>query len=148
MPGTVRQRFMQGLGATALGPMVTIMVQVIGVPVLLHSWGLKLYGEWLVLSAIPSYLAFSDIGFGNVAANDMTMRVATGDRRGALETFQSTWLLVSFTSLAVLLCFFAGACLLPIDRWLNLTSITPVETRTILLLLCTYSLLCLQADLI
>ena len=102
MSNRVRQRFIHGLGATALGPIVTILVQVIGVPIFLHAWGLKLYGEWLVLSAIPSYLAFSDVGFGNVAANDMTMRVASGDRRGALETFQSTWLFISFTSLTVL----------------------------------------------
>jgi O-antigen/teichoic acid export membrane protein len=148
MSNRVRQRFIHGLGATALGPIVTILVQVIGVPIFLHAWGLKLYGEWLVLSAIPSYLAFSDVGFGNVAANDMTMRVASGDRHGALETFQSTWLFISFTSLAVLLGFYAGAWFLPIGRWLNLNSITPAETRTILILLCTYAILCLQGDLL
>jgi len=148
MSTTVRKRFIHGLGATALGPIVTILVQVIGVPVFLHAWGLKLYGEWLVLSAIPSYLAFSDVGFGNVAANDMTMRVANGDRLGALETFQSTWLFISFTSLVVLCGFYAGAWFLPISRWLNLNSITPVETRTILILLCTYAILCLQGDLL
>jgi O-antigen/teichoic acid export membrane protein len=148
MSNRVRQRFIHGLGATALGPIVTILVQVIGVPIFLHAWGLKLYGEWLVLSAIPSYLAFSDVGFGNVAANDMTMRVASGDRHGALETFQSTWLFISFTSLTVLLGFYAGAWFLPIGRWLNLNSITPTETRTILILLCTYAILCLQGDLL
>jgi O-antigen/teichoic acid export membrane protein len=147
MTATVRQRFLHGFGATAIGPIVTILVQIIGVPVYLHSWGPKLYGEWLVLSAIPTYLAFSDVGFGNVAANDMTLRVARGDRPGALQTFQSTWLFISFTSLLVLLVFIAGIWLLPITRWLNLSSMTPAETRAILILLCTYALLSLQADL-
>lgn len=147
MTGTVRQRFVHGLGATVLGPIVTIIVQVIAVPVFLHSWGPKLYGEWLVLSAIPTYIAFSDVGFGNVAANDMTIRVAIGDRNGALETFQSTWLLISFTSLIVVLCFFAGAWTLPLTRWLNLSSLTLAATRTILTLLFVYALLSLQADL-
>src|SRR3984885_3900212 len=98
--GNVQRRILRGVGSTALGPLITIVVQVISVPVFLHSWGAKLYGEWLILSAIPTYLAFSDIGFGNVAANDMTMRVAAGDRDGALVTFQSTWLLISACSLA------------------------------------------------
>lgn len=147
MTGTVRQRFIHGLGATALGPIVTITVQVIAVPVFLHSWGAKLYGEWLVLSAIPTYIAFSDVGFGNVAANDMTMRVAMDDRKGALETFQSTWLLISITSLIVVLGFIVGAWTLPLTRWLNLSSTTPEATRAILIFLCAYALLSLQADL-
>jgi O-antigen/teichoic acid export membrane protein len=109
MTGTVRERFIRGFGATALGPLVTILAQVISVPVFLHFWGPKLYGEWLVLSAIPMYIGFSDVGFGNVAANDMTMRVSIGDRDGALKTFQSTWLLISFTSLLVVVCFTAGS---------------------------------------
>jgi O-antigen/teichoic acid export membrane protein len=148
MTGTVRERFIRGFGATALGPLVTILAQVISVPVFLHSWGPKLYGEWLVLSAIPSYIAFSDVGFGNVAANDMTMRVSRSDRNGALETFQSTWVLMSFTSLLVVLCFTVGAWTLPLNRWLNLSSITQAMTQEILTVFFIYSLFCLQADLI
>ena len=147
MTGTVRERFIRGFGATALGPLVTILAQVISVPVFLHSWGPTVYGEWLILSAIPTYIAFSDVGFGNVAANDMTMRVAKGDRNGALETFQSTWLLISFTSLLVVLCFIAGAWTLPLTRWLNLSSTTPAATRTTLIFMFAYALLSLQADL-
>ena len=147
MTGTVRERFIRGFGATALGPFITILAQVISVPVFLNSWGPKLYGEWLVLSAIPSYIAFSDVGFGNVAANDMTMKVSRSDRDGALETFQSTWVLMSFTSLLVVLCFTLGAWTLPLNRWLNLSSITHATTREILTVFFIYSLFCLQADL-
>jgi O-antigen/teichoic acid export membrane protein len=147
MSESIRQRFLHGFGATVLGPGITILFQVISVPIFLHSWGPKLYGEWLVLSAIPTYLAFSDMGFGNVAANDMTMRVAMGDRRGALGTFQSTWLLISLTSLFGLGCFVVGAWTLPLTRWLNLSSTTPKEARVVVILLCAYALLCIQADL-
>jgi O-antigen/teichoic acid export membrane protein len=99
------------------------------------------------LSAIPTYIAFSDIGFGNVAANDMTMRVAAGDRDGALVTFQSTWLFISMTSLLVVVCFMSGAWMMPLGHWLNLSSTTPQDARLILTMLCAYALLCLQADL-
>ena len=72
------RKISSGFGATAIGPMVTILAQIISVPVFLRSWGPRLYGEWLILSAIPTHIAFSDrSGFGNVAANDMTMRVAS-----------------------------------------------------------------------
>src|SRR5258708_39598444 len=97
--GTVRGRLIRGFGATALGPVVTAIVQIVSVPVFLHFWGGKLYGEWLIISAIPIYLALSDVGFATVACNDMTMRVAAGDRDGALETYQSTRALISLTAL-------------------------------------------------
>ena len=148
MPGiSTRKRFLRGLGATAIGPMVTILAQIVSVPVFLHSWGPKMYGEWLILSAIPTYIAFSDIGFGNVAANDMTMRVASGDRDGALVTFQSTWVFISITSLLVVVCVMAGVSIMPLGRWLNLSLTTPRDARVILAMLFIYALLSLQADL-
>jgi len=147
MNTSTRDRFLQGFGATSIGPVVTILAQLVSVPVFLHSWGPRLYGEWLILSAIPTYIAFSDVGFGNVAANDMTMRVASGDRDGALVTFQSTWVFISMTSLLVVVGFMSAAWTMPLTRWLNLSSTTPGDARMILTMLCVYSLLCLQADL-
>jgi O-antigen/teichoic acid export membrane protein len=147
MVGTVRERFIRGFGATALGPIVTILAQVISVPVFLHSWGPKVYGEWLVLTAIPTYIGFSDVGFGSVAGNDMTMRVAVGDRRGALEVFQSTWILMSVVSFLVVIGFIFGAWTLPLNGWLNISSITPTMTREILTAFFFYSFFSLQSDL-
>src|SRR5690606_32932144 len=71
-----------------------VIVQLVGVPVLLHAWGAQLYGEWLILFAIPAYLAMTDLGFSQSAGNDMTARVARGDRVGALAVFQSLTALV------------------------------------------------------
>src|SRR6266404_7530354 len=116
MAGTVRGRLIRGFGATALGPVVTTIVQIVSVPVFLHFWGVKLYGEWLIISAIPTYLALSDVGFGSVAANDMTIRVAAGDRDGALETYQSTRALISVTSVLAGIALLSVIWLLPVAR--------------------------------
>ena len=145
---TVRKRFLHGFAASSLGPAVTIVAQIVSVPIFLHAWGAKVYGEWLILSAIPTYIAFSDMGFGNVAANDMTMRVAAGDRPGALATFQSSWLLITACSLAAGAAFVAGARLLPLTRWLNLGAMGAGRAAMVLSLLSLYALLSLQADLI
>jgi O-antigen/teichoic acid export membrane protein len=145
--GTVRGRLIRGLGATALGPVVTAIVQIVSVPVFLHFWGVKLYGEWLILSAIPTYLALSDVGFGSVAANDMTMRVAAGDRDGALETYQSTRALISLTSVLAGIVLLSVIWFVPLARWLNLSSIPISESRITLSLLSVYALCSLQAGL-
>ncbi len=146
--GTVRGRLIRGLGATALGPVVTAIVQIVSVPVFLHFWGVKLYGEWLIISAIPTYLMLSDLGFGSVAGNDMTMRVAAGDRDGALETFQSTWVLITVTSLLLEMAMLGVIWFLPLTRWLNLSSIGGTDGRLVLSLLSADPLFTLQIGLI
>src|SRR5712664_841306 len=146
--GTVRGRLIRGFGATALSPVVSTIVQVVSVPLFLHFWGVKLYGEWLILSAIPTYLALSDMGFGSVAGNDMTMRVAAGDREGALETFQSTWAVMTGTSLLVVVTVLGVVWFLPVTRWLNLSSIDGAGVSLVLIVFSLYTLFILQTHLI
>jgi O-antigen/teichoic acid export membrane protein len=144
MPNPVRTRLLKGLGASALGPIVTIFVQLVSVPIFLHFWGAVLYGEWLILSAIPSYLALSDIGFGNVASSDMTMSVAAGQREAALETFQSAWILISSLSLAMMILLCAGAWFVPWSSWLKLSVIGDYGAAQIMVVFSAYVLLSLQ----
>jgi O-antigen/teichoic acid export membrane protein len=146
-PGTTSNlhgRLIRGLGASALGPVVTIIIQFISVPVFLHYWGAKLYGEWLILSAIPSYLALSDVGFGNVAASDMTMSVAAGQREAALDTFQSTWLLISVVSVVLLTLVCVAAWFVPWQLWMKLSVISNHGAALIIVVFSAYSLISLQ----
>jgi O-antigen/teichoic acid export membrane protein len=86
----VRSRVIRSLYATGFGQAVNVLIQLAGVPLFLHFWGVEMYGQWLILSAIPAYLSMSDFGFASVAANDMTMSVAQGRRDAAVKTFHST----------------------------------------------------------
>ena len=141
---TLKRRLIQSYGATVLGPIVTIFVQLINVPVMLRYWGAHLYGEWLLISTIPAYLLLTDLGFGSVAGSDMTMRVHADDREGAIETFQSTAALVLSISLALALLLYVVIFLLPIHRFLHLSSMSPRETQITLLFLCLNCLVILQ----
>lgn len=141
---TLRRRLIGTFGASALAPFITIFVQLVNVPVMLHSWGAHLYGEWLLISAIPSYLMLTDLGFGNAAGSDMTMRHNAGDTEGALEIFQSISLLVLGVSLVLGLILCLLVFLLPIHRLLHFSTMSPRETQIALLLLCANSLVCLQ----
>jgi O-antigen/teichoic acid export membrane protein len=119
-----RRRIVSGGGATTLAQLSSALAQIVIVPFFLKFWGVQLYGSWLVLTTVPAYFAMSDIGFATVAANDMTMRVARGDQDGALETFQSVWVLVTVVSLAVLIVLDVCVWWLPFERWLNASAIT------------------------
>jgi O-antigen/teichoic acid export membrane protein len=133
-------RLVRGVAATALGPLVSALVQLGGVPILLHSWGAARYGDWLVLSAVPSYLALSDLGFGNASGSDMTLRVAAGDRAGALRTFQSSWILVTVFSVFCLVVACAIAAWAPWATMLKLSTLSSHDASKILALLGCYVL--------
>jgi O-antigen/teichoic acid export membrane protein len=122
----------------ALSPIVTVFIQLVTVPVLLHVWGATKYGEWLVLSAIPSYLTFSDLGFGDASRSDMCMRVARNDREGALETFQSSWILLTVVSVVALLLASLITWWIPWQRWLHLPSLSNLDAAKIILVLGAY----------
>jgi O-antigen/teichoic acid export membrane protein len=143
-----RKRLVAGFWATALGSLVTLLVQVVSVPLFLHYWGSHLYGEWLIMSAVPMYLSVSDMGFGSVAGNDMAIRIAAQDHAGALETFQSTWVLVTVLSLAA--GVIAVCCILttPLVWWLQLHTLSPWDAHLSLIMLSFYSLGVLQASLL
>lgn len=148
MHSSVTGRLIRGFGASALGPLVTTAIQVISVPIFLHYWGTRLYGEWLILSAIPTYLVLSDFGFGNVASNDMTMQVGKGDRNTALETFQSAWLLTTCISLTVAAIAAPAVSLLPLAHWLHLTAMDGKQISLTLMLLVACVLFGFQANMI
>jgi len=94
MDGATQRRLLWSFLSSWVARLSSTIMQLVGVPVFLHFWSVPLYGNWIVLSAIPSYLSFSSVGFGSVAGNEMTMRVARADQTGALRVFQSCWWLI------------------------------------------------------
>src|SRR5581483_6658127 len=137
---TVRERLIAGTTAAGLGPLITAFIQLVSVPAFMRTWGAHTYGEWLLMSAVPTYLSVAD--------NDMAMRIAAGDRAGAVETFQSTWVLV--TSLSLFFAAVVSAILLtvPLAQYLNITSIPPTQVRLVIAFLSIYSLASLQSGML
>ncbi len=103
--GSLWSRIAKGTVAQGFSQVARIVMRFIEVPLLLHFWGAQMYGEWLILTAIPVYLAMTDIGFTNVARRDMAMLIARGDLQAALEVFQSIRLLIIMLSVGVFLIF-------------------------------------------
>src|SRR5450631_1903196 len=135
---SIRRRLLRGFGATSLSPVVAAIIQLGSVPLLLHVWGAAKYGDWLLLSAVPSYLTLSDLGFGDASGSDMSMRVAANDREGALQTFQSSWVLVTAMSIASFLLASLSVWWVPWQRWLKLFGVSSPQAATILLVLAAY----------
>jgi len=139
---------LKGTGAQIFGQAVLIFIRLAEVPLLLTFWGAQLYGEWLMLAAIPSYLVIGDVGFARAACRDMTMKSGAGDRQGALAVYQSTWLLLLTVSLVALLLAYGFAELVPLDKWLGFSVISTRDTKIVFLILVVYVVVGFQGGLL
>jgi O-antigen/teichoic acid export membrane protein len=141
-------RLLRGIGANAFSQVVTIGLQLGLVPVLATHWGMKLYGTWLMLFTIPSYLALGDFGFATAAGVDMTMKVARGDKDGALMTYHSAMTAITLVSTTILLIAVLICCLLP-TSWVTFDiPVGPAAIRLTLVLIVAYGLICLASSIL
>ncbi len=117
------KRLFKGVAADGVFQLSQMVIQFAAVPLLLYFWGVALYGEWLLITALPAFLAISDFGFTHVTARQMVMQVADGDQEGALATFQSSSILVGVTSGVIALAFFLLISLLPVAATFSISRI-------------------------
>lgn len=128
MDEKVQKRLLVGFATNIVSKASGTLIQLVQVPVMFHYWGQTMFGVWAILTGLPSYLSFSNIGFGTVAGNEMTMLMARGDRDGALRVFQSCWWLISLLMGLIGVLFCGALWLLPMARLLNLEGISEHDT--------------------
>lgn len=136
--GNRKSRILSGISANVFGQAITVGVQLAGVPLLLHYWGVQYYGEWLLLFTLPSYLGMSDFGLGTVATTEISMCVARQDFEKAGRVFRGAFFCVNAIGLAICSTFALSAWIFPYHNWLNLKQITPHELSIALTLLSGY----------
>jgi O-antigen/teichoic acid export membrane protein len=90
-----------------------IIIQLLLPPVLLVIWGPARYGEWLLITSIPMFLAIADFGFTDAASADMTMEIARDNREQTIVIFQSVLVMASVVVAA--LCLLFSVILIPSD---------------------------------
>lgn len=129
------KRIARGIAANGFAQLVTLLVTFVSVSFFYRFWGKDLYGEWVILSAVPTYLTMSDLSFGTTAGSEMTMLVAQGKRIEALRVLQSAWLLVTGVSLAILVIALTAIHFIPLSHWLKLYILSDREALGILAVL-------------
>lgn len=131
----VVRRLGRVFSAQMFSQIATILVQLGLVPILLARWGTDRYGAWLLLSAVPTYLTFSDFGFTFIAKNEMVMAVAAGNRPAAIRTFQSIFVLLTLVGPLVFAAMALLVFLLDLKSLLALGTLGNGDARIALLAL-------------
>jgi len=145
---TLRSRIAKGLGAQGYAQAVQILIRFVEIPLLLGYWGTQLYGEWLMLAAIPACLSICDVGFAGAASREMSIRSGRGDKAGALSIFQSTWLLLLLISFIVGLSVFLGVFYAPLHAWFGFKAMLPETVRLVTIILFLHVLTGFQVGLV
>lgn len=122
---SVRSRLTGSFAANCFSFAVTTIVQFGSVPILLIAWGPTLYGEWLLASTIPNYLAMSDLGLGTSLSNEMALAVGRNDRKTANAAFQSIGLVLLLLGPVVFTLIFLFLRQFPIGMMLGIKTISP-----------------------
>ena len=138
------KRVFFGIGANIFDKFIIASTQLVLLPLLSHSWGLKLYGLWVMLSTVPAFLAIGDLGFATAAGTRMTMAEARGERGVVLRLFHSAWVAILISSLVFSAVAAGGAFLTP-DSFFGQTPVIPLpELRLTLAILLLYGIVSVQ----
>lgn len=135
MDAATKRRLILGLVTNWISKLGNTVVQLVQVPFFLHFWSETVFGEWLIVNAIPNYLSFSNVGFGSVAGNEMTMSVARDDRETALRVFQSCWWLIVIAMCVTGVLVAAVLTVVPVAKLLNVHAISELDTKWVIVYL-------------
>lgn len=83
------------VGSLLTGNLFTILVQVASVPVLLYGWGVAGYADWIILSTIPGFLVFTDLGITTIANNKIDGACEKKDYAAAHEVLGTSLFVIT-----------------------------------------------------
>lgn len=110
------RRIAASTGSNAYAQATTIGIQLLSLPLFLSHWDVATYGQWMIISAVPAYLAMADVGMVTAAGNRMTMLISEGKRQSANEAFQSA------------LVFVVGVCAVALPVLLLVVFLWPTQS--------------------
>ncbi len=116
----MKGRVIRGVGAGALGQLISLVGRLALVPLYLYSWGQDLYAHWILLSAVVTYLSLADLGGQQYIAIRLTALRASGDRSEFDTTFQTALVLYALVSFALVVLLALALLLLsflPYENW-------------------------------
>lgn len=132
---TLSKRLINGLGAGLIAHAISLISRVLLPSLFLQAWGLEIYGEWLVLTALAAHIVLSDFGAGMYVVNRMTQEFAIGDLKALRKTLQTAMVLFLILPVIVFVLFSAATLIAPIRDILGLVTLTESVAKFVAIML-------------
>jgi O-antigen/teichoic acid export membrane protein len=124
----------KNLIANFFGIGVQLFTQIILIPLYLIFWDIDTYSDWIILTAISSFFAMSDVGLNSVTINQFVMQYAEGDRKECRSLLTNNYLLILIVFSVVLLGSSLYVYFVDISKNLGLHAVSR-QTATVVFLL-------------
>ncbi|MBU1348149.1 MAG: hypothetical protein KKA16_14505 [Alphaproteobacteria bacterium] len=125
-PGTDKSTFrrvLDGLGGQLVSRAALFLNTLGVVPLLLGSWGLTAYGEWVALTAIATLISFSNFGLANAASTEIVRASAASDGEQSQRVFATALAALGLIFIPVIVAVYVASSLIPIGPLLKVTHI-------------------------
>ena len=94
-------------------------------PLFLQAWGIEGYGEWLLLAAVPTVLAMSNLGLGTAGCTQIALALGANKEDEANRILVTSLIVTVLLSAAMLLLL--GVASLIGAAWLHLDALTHIR---------------------
>jgi O-antigen/teichoic acid export membrane protein len=125
-------RLLHGAGASAVSYGLSIVSNLLLLPLYLRFWSVSVYGEWMALYSAVNYLANLDFGLTFASINSATIAYARGDIRGFKRIQGTTWTISVLIALAGSVAVVAlSIAYFHMNEWLGLRVMNQSEARVV-----------------
>ncbi|EPL60516.1 polysaccharide biosynthesis protein [Stutzerimonas stutzeri B1SMN1] len=120
----LRKKIFRNLSGYAYSQGITLAAQILVVPFFLMAWGVQQYGEWLVLTGVPMFLALMELGVAQASA---TRAAHASGRQDFAAVRQSLDTAMAFSVAAALCVALLGTFLALSLPWANLLDLIDID---------------------
>lgn len=135
---SLSNKILRNLSGYGYSQGATLVAQIVVVPFFLAAWGVRQYGEWLVLTSIPMFLALMELGVAQASATRASIASGSKDPvgiRGTLDTAMA----FSIVAAVCVTCFGTFlAIYFPWNVWLNLSDLDSSTATSVLICMSLY----------
>jgi O-antigen/teichoic acid export membrane protein len=131
----LRSPIVRNIGANLFGVVINLFNQILLVPFYLIYWGKDLYSDWIVISAISSFLLISDLGLNTVISNQFSIEYSKGNLIRCEKLLVSSYFFVILIGVIVLFLSFLTTNIFDLTEVLGLYVVDRFSANIILILL-------------
>lgn len=135
---TLRHKITRNLSGYTYSQLITLGSQILVVPFFLSAWGVQKYGEWLVLTSIPTFLAMLELGVAEASATRASLASGSRDIVTIRKTIDTALAFSIITSLIVAILGTIIATTVPWTTYLKLTTIDLQSSKHIFIYMSLY----------
>lgn len=127
----LRNKIARNLSGYGYSQIITLGSQILVVPFFISAWGVRQYGEWLVLTSVPLFLAMLELGVSEASATRASLASGSKDLFIVRRTLDTAMAFSLVTASVVAIIGNSLSIYVPWTNYLDLNDFSP-HTATII----------------